>query len=49
MLSLLQTLWIFRTVNLKMHYPREWMETTFNNIAGGEEFAPWDVRKAIEW
>ncbi len=30
-------------------YPREWMETTFGNIAGGEEFAPWDVRKAIEW
>lgn len=30
-------------------YPREWMETTFSNIAGGEEFPPWEVRKAIEW
>lgn len=30
-------------------YPREWMEVTFPNIAGGEEFAPWDVRRAIEW
>jgi 1-deoxyxylulose-5-phosphate synthase len=30
-------------------YPREWMETTFPNIAGEEEFPPWDVRKAIEW
>jgi 1-deoxyxylulose-5-phosphate synthase len=30
-------------------YPREWMETTFGSIAGGEEFPPWDVRKAIEW
>ena len=29
-------------------YPREWMETTFGNIAGGEEFPPWEVRKAIE-
>ena len=30
-------------------YPREWMETTFGNIAGGEDFARWDVRRAIEW
>jgi aryl-alcohol dehydrogenase-like predicted oxidoreductase len=30
-------------------YPREWMETTFGNIAGGEEFPSWDVRRAIEW
>lgn len=23
-------------------YPREWVDTTWGNIAGGEEFAPWE-------
>lgn len=36
-------------VPVSLGYPRDWMESTFGNIAGGEEFPPWDVRKAIEW
>jgi hypothetical protein len=24
-------------------YPRDWMEGTWGNIAGGEEFPPWEV------
>lgn len=26
-------------------YPREWMNTTWGNIAGGEEFSPWKATK----
>jgi aryl-alcohol dehydrogenase-like predicted oxidoreductase len=26
-------------------YPREWIDTTWSNIAGGEEFSPWKAAK----
>ena len=29
-------------------YPLEWMNTTWDNIAGGEEFSPWKATKRRE-
>jgi len=30
-------------------YPREWVEMNWGNISGGEEFAPWEVDREVDW
>jgi len=36
-------------VPLDHGYPRDWMETTWDNIAGREEFPPWEVSRGVDW